>query len=93
MDNLAKVVKEYNKYRAPEVEAQVLHVKEGKIVVKFGGSFCYTCGFYDYIDDLLIELRDAGINAEVKEVIECIPDGVIVVFEVKSENVGATLLK
>lgn len=81
-----KVVEEYNKYRAPEVEAQVLHVKNGEIIVKFGGSFCYTCGFYDYIDDFLIELRDIGINAVVKEIIECIPDDVVVVFEVKKET-------
>lgn len=83
MDRLEKVVEEYNKYRSPEVEARLIHVKDYEFIVKFEGSFCYTCGFYDYIDDFLIELRDAGIDAEIKEVIEEIPVGVVVVFKLK----------
>lgn len=76
-------MEEYNKYRSPEVEARLIHVGNEEFTVKFGGSFCYTCGFYDYIDDFLIELRDAGIDAEIKEIIEEMPEGVVVMFKVK----------
>ncbi|MEM0233673.1 MAG: hypothetical protein QXD66_00125 [Candidatus Nezhaarchaeales archaeon] len=86
MDRLAKVVEKYNKYRAPEVEARILRIEEEEFIVKFGGSFCYTCGFYDYIDDFLIELRDAGIDAEIKEIVEEIPEGVTVTFKVGKKS-------
>lgn len=86
MGRLAKVVEKYNKYRAPEVEARILYVDKEKFVVKFGGSFCYACGFYDYIDDFFIELRDAGIDVEIDEIIEEIPEGVIVAFKVKRQD-------
>lgn len=83
MKRLTKVVEEYNKYRAPEVEALLLHLDDERLVVKFEGSFCYTCALYDYIDDFLMELRDAGIDAEIEKIIEEIPEGVTVIFKTK----------
>lgn len=83
-DLISKAVEEYNKYRAPEVEVKVLRFDGEELTAHFGGSFCYTCGFYDYIDDFLIELRDLGVVAEIKEIIEDLPRGAVVVFRLKS---------
>jgi len=81
---ISKAVEEYNKYRAPEVEVRVLRFDGEELTAEFGGSLCYTCGFYDYIDDFVIELRDLGVVAEVKEVVEDLPRGVVVVFKLKA---------
>lgn len=83
-DLIKRAVEEYNRYRAPEVEARVLRFDGEKLTVEFGGSFCYTCGFYDYIDDFVIELGDLGIAAKIKEVFEDLPRGVVVVFKLKA---------
>ncbi|MHC1628038.1 MAG: nucleotidyltransferase domain-containing protein [Candidatus Nezhaarchaeales archaeon] len=79
---IEKAIEEYNKYRAPEVEASLVYIGDQEFKVKFSGSFCYTCGFYDYFDDLKIELEDLGLKTEIKE-IEEIPEGAIVTFTVK----------
>jgi len=81
---ISKAVEEYNKYKAPEVEVKILRLDGEELTAQFGGSFCYTCGFYDYIDDFLIELRDLGVVAEIKEIIEDLPRGVVVVFKLKA---------
>ncbi len=43
----SKAVEVYNKYRAPEAIAEVLKINGNKIIVKFKGSFCETCGVSD----------------------------------------------
>jgi hypothetical protein len=50
----------YNKYRSPEVTAELLHFqKDGeRFDVSFKGTFCRTCGFYDYFEDLVYEILD-----------------------------------
>ena len=83
-DLISKAVEEYNKYRAPEAEVKVLRLDGEELTVLFEGSFCYTCGFYDYIDDFLVELKDLGIVAEIKEIIEDLPRGAVVVFKLKA---------
>jgi hypothetical protein len=82
-DLIKRAVEEYNRYRAPEVEARVLRFDGEKLTVEFGGSFCYTCGFYDYFDDFAMELRDLGIAAEIEEVFEDLPRSVVVVFKLR----------
>lgn len=77
-----KAVDEYNKYRAPEAKASIEHLKRGELKVRIEGTFCFTCGFYDYIDDLKIELEDAGVHVEVREVKEVLEE-VEVTFTVK----------
>ena len=34
------------------------------------GSFCFTCGFYDYIDDFKLILEDLGMNVQLLSVEE-----------------------
>ena len=53
-------IEEFNGYRSPEAEARLLGVREGRIKAEFRGSFCATCGFYDYFEDFSMILRDRG---------------------------------
>jgi len=62
---MRKAVKEYNKYRAPEAMASILNIESDRVVVIFSGSFCETCGVYDWIEDLKYELKNFNINADI----------------------------
>jgi len=78
---LSEAAEEYNRYRAPEAEAEVLGVEGDRFMVRFTGSFCYTCGFYDYFDDYAFLLEDDyGVRVRIAEVRE-VEDGAVVSFE------------
>ncbi|MEM2342019.1 MAG: hypothetical protein QXX94_05750 [Candidatus Bathyarchaeia archaeon] len=74
-------IAEYNKYRSPEVEARLLSLSNGEIKIKFGGSFCYTCGFYDYFEDYKVILEEMGLKAEISSIEET-DEGAIVTFKI-----------
>jgi len=76
------VIEEYNKYRSPEVTAKLISLDKKFFKIEFIGSFCHTCGFYDYFDDLKILLEDFGLKTEIVEVLEKI-EGAVVKFTVK----------
>lgn len=79
-EKIAKAIEEFNKYRVPEARAKLISIKEKAFKIKFTGSFCQTCGFYDYFDDYKIILEDAGLKTKIVE-IEEIENGAIVKFE------------
>ncbi len=60
---------EFNRIRTREVEAKVVeHIDDG-FKVFFSGSFCHTCGYYDYFEDLLyLLLDDYGVETEITKV-------------------------
>lgn len=61
-------IKTYNMYRSPEVIAELLKIQNDgeKFAVSFKGTFCRTCGFYDYFEDLVYEILDeADIHTRV----------------------------
>lgn len=62
---MRKAIEEYNRYRAPEAVANILNIKNNKAVVIFSGSFCETCGVYDWIEDLRYELKNFNIDADI----------------------------
>lgn len=62
---VCKAINRYNMYRSKEANARLISIEGGKITVEFTGSFCYSCGFYDWIDDLKYELMDE-LNRNVK---------------------------
>ena len=78
-----KAVENYNRYRRPEAAARILEVKEGSVLVEFSGSFCYTCGVYDWIEDLIYELREAfpEISARIRSWKRVSDDKLLVEFE------------
>jgi hypothetical protein len=83
LENLKRKVKEairvFNKYRSPEANAKLIKFDNKKIVVDFTGTFCRTCGFYDYFDDLRIFLEEKGIKSKVSKIEEK-ENGAIVSF-------------
>lgn len=81
---LDRVIEEYNKYRSPEVTAEIEYIGEDYIEVLFKGSFCYTCGFYDYFEDFIIEAREFGIFLSLDRIVE-VDEGAVVRFKVEGE--------
>ena len=80
-----EAIGEYNRYRSPEVVAKLIEFREDSFVVEFRGSFCLTCGYYDYFDDLVFILEDRGVKARIKS-IEEIEDGAVVEFRLLREG-------
>jgi len=76
-----EAIEEYNKYRIPEVKAKLIFIDEASFHVEFKGSFCESCGFYDYFDDFSILLEDDyRLKTKIKEINE-IAKGAVVKFE------------
>jgi len=63
---LLAAIEEYNRYRAPEAQARLVTLDVHGAWVEFTGSFCRTCGAYDWYEDLLWILRDHGIKAKIQ---------------------------
>jgi len=80
---LTKTIKEFNKYRTPEVVANLTSVDNSSFNIKFKGHYCYTCGFYDYFDDFRFLLEEINVKAKITE-IEEIEEGAIVTFTLES---------
>ncbi|MEM1658501.1 MAG: hypothetical protein QXK94_05645 [Candidatus Jordarchaeales archaeon] len=85
-EKLHAAIQEYNKYRAPEVVAELVQVGEKDFGVFFSGSFwCRSCGVYDYLDDLRIILEDLGIRVRIDK-FEEFDDGVFAVYIVEGDE-------
>ena len=79
-ERVKAAITRFNEYRSPEAIATLLASDDNMITVKFDGRFCTTCGHYDYFEDLVVELRDQGIDSEMHAVNEA-PSGSIVEFK------------
>ncbi|MEM2121513.1 MAG: hypothetical protein QXU20_02575 [Candidatus Woesearchaeota archaeon] len=82
-EKIKGIVKEFNYYREPEIRAEFLSLKNNILRIKFFGSFCKSCGFYDYFEDFIIKLEENKIKAKLKNIKE-LKDKVIVDFEIKN---------
>jgi hypothetical protein len=78
-NKVIEAIRDFNKYRSPEATAKLLKFDKKEIVVDFSGTFCRTCGFYDYFDDLKIFLEEKGVKSKVSK-IEGKENGAIVIF-------------
>ncbi|MEO0229409.1 MAG: hypothetical protein ABIM42_01880 [candidate division WOR-3 bacterium] len=76
-----RTLAEYNRYRYPEVKADIVSFSKGEIRIVFSGPFCRTCGFYDYFEDYGVILEKAGIKVEISKVEE-FENGAIVLFKI-----------
>ena len=65
-----RAINDYNMYRVPEVKASLIGLDENVLKISFEGSYCLTCGFYDYFDDFKITLEDLGLNTEIMDIEE-----------------------
>jgi len=78
---IEETIQEYNKYRVPEAEAKLISFDKEYFKVEFKGSFCYSCDFYSYFDDLTILLKEKGLKTKITNIKE-INEGAIVTFKV-----------
>ncbi|WP_457751357.1 hypothetical protein [Thermococcus sp.] len=70
MEGLEKTLREFNRLHGSEARARVLKAEEDEVIIEFEGSFCATCGLYDYFEDLKWEAMDFGLSLEPVEVLE-----------------------
>jgi len=83
---LSDGVREFNDHRAPEVRVRLKNCDGKSFAIEFMGSFCETCGFYDYFDDFRIVLEDDfRMRTEIEDVEE-IPGGAIVKFTLVTDS-------
>ena len=82
-DIIIKGIEIYNRYRSPEANVELIKFKENKFTVRFSGPFCFTCGFYDYFEDLVYELYELGLKTRVKNIIDE-EENIFVEYEVES---------
>ncbi|MCW4048023.1 MAG: hypothetical protein NWE99_10785 [Candidatus Bathyarchaeota archaeon] len=61
-----KAVTLYNRFRSPEAVAKIVHVSPEIVTISFSGSFCYSCGVLDYIEDFVHEFKIITDKAELK---------------------------
>ena len=90
MQKLAEIgnaISEFNRFFSPEAEVSLLNFDESKSILKvsFSGSFCRTCGYYDYFDDFKYILKDFGVNASIKKIREN-NSGAVVSYVIKKEQ-------
>lgn len=69
--NVTEAIALYNRFRSPEATARLLSFDGRELRLEFEGPFCATCGFYDYLEDFIFELkRLVDIDIKVKSVEE-----------------------
>jgi hypothetical protein len=61
-----KTVALYNRFRSPEAFAKIVSVSPEMVTISFSGSFCYSCGVLDYIEDFVHEFKILTSKAELK---------------------------
>jgi hypothetical protein len=61
-----KTVLLYNRYRSPEAVAKIVSVTNENVTIVFTGSFCYSCGVIDYLEDFVHEFKMLTDKAELK---------------------------
>ena len=63
---IRKTIMLYNRYRSPEAVAKVVSVATDRVTIAFSGSFCYSCGVMDYLEDFVHEFKILTDKAELK---------------------------
>ena len=64
---IMKAILLYNKYKSPEAHAKLIGFEGRRIIVRFDGIFCETCGVNDWIEDFKYVLEDLNISAELRK--------------------------
>ena len=56
----------YNRYRGVEAIAHAVTMDADTACIEFRGSFCHTCGVYDYFEDLVYEFQAHGVTTCIR---------------------------
>lgn len=82
-----KAIDEYNKYRSPEAKARLIEIREEGLTIDFEGTFCQTCGVYDYLEDFIYELQSfVDVNIEILNFKKYEPGRIRVVYGLKGSG-------
>jgi hypothetical protein len=73
-EKVEKVLAEFNRLHGSEANARILSIEGDEVIIEFEGSFCATCGLYDYFDDIKWEAMEFGLELEPVEVLEAVED-------------------
>jgi hypothetical protein len=65
-ETVQKTVTLYNRLKAPEAFAKVIQVTQENVTISFSGSFCYSCGVLDYIEEFIHEFKILTDKYELK---------------------------
>ena len=74
MEALERVLEEFNRLHGSEARVRVVEAGENEVILEFEGSFCATCGLYDYFDDIKWEAMDLCLKLDPVEVLEAEED-------------------
>ena len=74
MESIRRVIEEFNRLHGTEARARILRAEGDDVIIEFSGSFCATCGLYDYFEDIKWEAVDFGLEIEPVEVLEAEED-------------------
>lgn len=77
-ERVEEALAQYNAFRAPEAVAELVELVGDVVTVRFSGSFCRTCGVYDYFEDLL-----GYLDGEILG-FEAVPEGFLVRYRFRS---------
>lgn len=80
-----EAVCEYNRLHGIEARARILELSDEGFKAEFSGSFCLTCGFYDYFDDLAYLIRERGYSVKAVSVEER-EGGAVVEYRIAEAN-------
>lgn len=64
------VREEFNRMHGSEAQVKVVEWLGDGFVAEFVGSFCVTCGFYDYFEDFALMLAKRGVRVGILRVDE-----------------------
>lgn len=69
-EKISKVIEEFNRLHGNEAHAKLKEIKGEEVIIEFEGSFCKTCGLFDYFEDIKWEAMEFGIIVEPIEILE-----------------------
>ncbi|USS39989.1 hypothetical protein NF865_06440 [Thermococcus aggregans] len=70
MEKLKRAVGEFNRLHGSKAQAEIIETTNDEVVIEFRGSFCKTCGLFDYFDDIKWEAIEFGLHVEPVEILE-----------------------
>jgi hypothetical protein len=66
LDQIGKTVSLYNRFHSPEATAKIVSVTLVLVTIVFSGSFCYSCGVMDLLEDFANKFKVLTDKAELK---------------------------
>lgn len=83
MEKIKRAIRIYNRYRSPEARARLVGASEDRVDVEVAGSFCETCGIYDWLEDLVYVAQDLGFELELVDARQVSEDTWIASYKIK----------